>query len=86
MAGDGDKGLPNGKPVDEWAIRLEDGLPRDASVSRGGDANGPAAVYATTKFVEWLKKYAPPAAAGMDFLEAGAVPGQGLTTVSLEYA
>ena len=29
------------------------------------------------KFVEWLKKYAPPEAAGMDFLEAGAVPGQG---------
>ena len=31
----------------------------------------------STKFVEWLKKYAPPEAAGMDFLEAGAVPGQG---------
>ena len=46
-------------------------------MSRGGDANGAAAVYALTKFVEWLKKYAPPEAAGMDFLEAGAVPGQG---------
>ena len=34
-------------------------------------------MYALTKFVEWLKKYAPPEAAGMDFLEAGAVPGQG---------
>ncbi len=77
MAGNGDKGLPNGKPVDEWGIRLENGLPVGASVSRGGDANGAAAVYATTKFVEWLKKYAPPEASGMDFLEAGAVPGQG---------
>ena len=77
MAGNGDRGLPNGRPVDEWGIRMEDGIPRGSSISRGGDANGPAAVYALTKFVEWLKKYAPPEAAGMDFLEAGAVPGQG---------
>jgi glycerol transport system substrate-binding protein len=77
MAGNGDRGLPNGRPVDEWGIRAEDGIPRGSSVSRGGDANGAAAVYALTKFVEWLKKYAPPEAAGMDFLEAGAVPGQG---------
>ncbi len=75
MAGNGDRGLPNGRPVDEWGIRAEDGIPRGSSVSRGGDANGAAAVYALTKFVEWLKKYAPPEAAGMDFLEAGAVPG-----------
>ena len=77
MAGAGDRGLPNGKPVDEWGIRMEKGVPVGSSITRGGDANGPAAVYATTKFVEWLKKYAPPEAAGMDFLEAGAVPGQG---------
>ncbi len=77
MAGAGDRGLPNGKPVDEWGIRLEDNRPRGSSISRGGDANGPAAVYALTKFVDWLKKYAPPEAAGMDFLEAGPVPGQG---------
>src|SRR6202521_1579815 len=77
MAGNGDKGLPNGKPVDEWGIRLEDGIPRGSSLRRGVAHNGPAAVYALTKFVEWLKKYAPPEAAGMDFLEAGAVPGQG---------
>jgi glycerol transport system substrate-binding protein len=77
MAGNGDRGLPNGRPVDEWGIRSVDGIPRGASLSRGGDANGPAAVYALTKFIEWLKKYAPPEAAGMDFLEAGAVPGQG---------
>ena len=77
MAGNGDKGLPNGRPVDEWGIRMEDGIPRGSSVTRGGDVNGPADVYALTKYVEWLKKYAPPEAAGMDFLEAGAVPGQG---------
>ena len=77
MAGNGDRGLPNGRPVDEWGIRAENGIPVGSSISRGGDANGPAAVYALAKFVEWLKKYAPPEAAGMDFLEAGAVPGQG---------
>ena len=77
MAGNGDKGLPNGRPVDEWGIRAENGIPVGSSISRGGDANGPAAVYALAKFVECLKKYAPPEAADMDFLEAGAVPGQG---------
>jgi glycerol transport system substrate-binding protein len=77
MAGSGDRGLPNGRPVDEWGIRMEGGIPRGSSITRGGDANGPAAVYALTKFVEWLKKYAPPEAAGMDFLEAGSVPAQG---------
>jgi len=46
-------------------------------VSRGGEANGPASVYALTKYIEWLKKYAPPEAAGMTFAEAGPVPGQG---------
>ena len=76
-AGEGDRGLPNGRPVDEWGIRAENNIPVGASISRGGGANSPAAVYACAKFVEWLKKYAPPEAAGMDFLEAGAVPGQG---------
>ncbi|WNG14376.1 ABC transporter substrate-binding protein [Cystobacter fuscus] len=77
MAGAGDKGLPNGKPVDEWGIRVEGCNPVGASVSRGGDTNGPASVYALTKYIEWLKKYAPPQAAGMTFSEAGPVPGQG---------
>ena len=34
-------------------------------------------MYALTKYIDWLKKYAPPEASGMDFLEAGAVPAQG---------
>ena len=72
MAGNGDRGLPNGRPVDEWGIRAENGIPAGSSISRGGDANGPAAVYALAKFVEWLKKYAPPEAAGMDFRQARA--------------
>lgn len=77
MAGEGDKGLPNGLPVDEWGIRVKDCHPVGSSVSRGGATNGPAAVYATRKYVEWLDKYAPPSASGMTFSEAGPVPAQG---------
>ncbi|MGH6940215.1 ABC transporter substrate-binding protein [Hypericibacter sp.] len=77
MAGSGDKGIPNGLPVDEWGIRMEGCRPVGSSVARGGDTNGPAAVYSVTKYVEWLKKYAPPEAAGMTFGEAGPVPAQG---------
>ncbi len=77
MAGAGDKGLPNGLPVDEWGIRVEGCRPVGSSVSRGGATNGPAAVYATTKYVNWLNDYAPPQAQGMTFSEAGPVPSQG---------
>ncbi len=77
MAGNGDKGIPNGKPVDEWGIRMEGCRPVGSSVERGGDTNGPAAVYSITKYVEWLKKYAPPQAQGMTFGESGPVPAQG---------
>jgi len=77
MAGVGSPGIPNGLPIDEWGIRVEDCRPVGSSVSRGGDANSPAAVYALNKYIEWLKKYAPPEATGMTFSEAGPVPGQG---------
>ena len=78
MAGNGDKGLPNGKPVDEWGIRVDaNDRPVGSCTSRGGDTNGPASVYAVQKYVDWLKAYAPPAAAGMVFGEAGPVPAQG---------
>lgn len=72
MAGAGSKGLPNGIPVDEWGIRMEKGScnPAGASVSRGGAANGPAAVYAIRKWDEWLRKYAPPGAASYDFYQS----------------
>ncbi len=77
MAGAGDKGIPNGIPVDEWGIRVNGCNPAGSTVVRGGDTNGPAAVYALTKYIDWLKKYAPPEAAGMTFSEAGPVPAQG---------
>ncbi|TRY29208.1 ABC transporter substrate-binding protein [Aliiglaciecola sp. M165] len=77
MAGAGDKGIPNGLPVDEWGIRVEGCQPVGSSVERGGATNGPAAVYATQKYVDWLRNYAPPQAQGMTFSEAGPVPAQG---------
>ncbi len=78
MAGNGDKGSPNGLPVDEWGIRVnENSQPVGSCVARGGDTNGPAAVYSITKYIDWLKAYAPPEAAGMVFGEAGPVPAQG---------
>ncbi|MUZ62776.1 ABC transporter substrate-binding protein [Agrobacterium vitis] len=78
MAGNGDKGLPNGKPVDEWGIRVNDKDQLTGScVDRGGDTNGAASVYAVTKYLEWLKKYTPPEAQGMTFSESGPVPAQG---------
>jgi glycerol transport system substrate-binding protein len=77
MAGNGDAGNPNGKPVDEWGIRVEGCRPAGSSVSRGGDVNGPASVYALQKYIDWLKSYAPPQAAGMTFSESGPVPAQG---------
>ena len=73
------KGLPNGIPVDEWGIRMEKGScnPVGASVSRGGAANGPAAVYAIRKWDEWLRKYAPPGAASYDFYQSLPALSQG---------
>ncbi|MCT4369191.1 carbohydrate ABC transporter substrate-binding protein [Yangia mangrovi] len=78
MAGMGDKGEPNGLPVDEWGIRVNDkSQPVGACMARGGAANSPAAVYAVDKAIEWLNKYSPPSAMGMTFSEAGPVPAQG---------
>jgi len=72
MAGTGTAGVPNGVPIDEWGIRMEAGScnPAGSSVSRGGEANGPASVYAIRKWDEWLRKYAPPGAASYDFYQS----------------
>ncbi|MEJ8822136.1 ABC transporter substrate-binding protein [Variovorax humicola] len=79
MAGTADKGIPNGMPVDEWGIKVaaDKCTPVGASVARGGATNSPAAVYALTKYIDWMKKYAPKEATGMTFGEAGPVPAQG---------
>lgn len=77
IAGVGDKGIPNGLPVDEWGIRVKDKIPVGSMVARGGALNGPAAYYALRKYIEWLHKYAPPYAASMRWSEAGPVPSRG---------
>ncbi len=79
MAGATSKGLPNGRPIDEWGIRMEEGScnPAGASVSRGGGANSPAAVYAIRKWDEWLRQYAPPGAADYDFYQSLPALSQG---------
>jgi glycerol transport system substrate-binding protein len=79
MAGAGTVGEPNGIPIDEWGIRMEKGScnPSGASVSRGGETNGPASVYAIAKWDEWLRKYAPPGAADYDFYQSLPALAQG---------
>ncbi len=77
IAGVGDVGLPNGSPVDEWGIRAENRIPIAASVERGGAVNGPAAVYALTKYIEWLEKYAPPEAKAWRWVEVGPQASRG---------
>ncbi|MHC5655769.1 ABC transporter substrate-binding protein [Stappia sp.] len=79
MAGTGSKGEPNGRPIDEWGIRMDEGScnPSGASVARGGATNGPAAVYAIRKWDEWLRKYAPPGAADYDFYQSLPALSQG---------
>lgn len=77
IAGVGDKGLPNGLPVDEWGVRVENRIPVGSSVTRGGEVNGPAAVYALTKYIEWMNKYAPPEALTWEWHDAGPLCSRG---------
>ncbi|HET7716722.1 MAG TPA: ABC transporter substrate-binding protein [Bauldia sp.] len=79
MAGSTSPGLPNGRPIDEWGIRMEEGScnPAGASVSRGGGTNAPASVYAIRKWDEWLRTYAPPGAADLDFYQSLPALSQG---------
>jgi glycerol transport system substrate-binding protein len=79
MAGSTSPGLPNGRPIDEWGIRMEEGScnPAGSSVSRGGGANAPASVYAIAKWDEWLRQYAPPGAADLDFYQSLPALSQG---------
>jgi len=79
MAGVADKGLPNGLPVDEWGIRVagDQCTPVGASVGRGGATDSPAAIYALSRYLDWLNRFAPPEAKGLNFTQAGPVPGQG---------
>ena len=71
LAGTGDKGIPFGRPVDDWGIRVEGCVPVGASVARGGETNGPSSVYALQKYIDWLNAYAPPEARDYTFDDIG---------------
>jgi glycerol transport system substrate-binding protein len=73
----GDAGLPNGLPVDDWGIRVQDRIPVGASVERGGAINGSAAVYGLTTWLSLLKRYAPPESRQLDWLGQGRIPPRG---------
>ena len=78
MAGNGDKGLPNGLPVDEWGIKVnEKSQPVGSCVARGGDTNGPAAVYSIEKVPRLAEGLCSAGSAGHDLLRIrpGAGPG-----------
>ncbi|MBU6954745.1 ABC transporter substrate-binding protein [Hahella sp. HN01] len=77
MAGMGDKGLPNGLPVDDWGIRVEDCRPVGASVQRGGALDSPAAIYGIRKFLDWFR-LAPPEALNVTDKVMGEWVGSGL--------
>jgi glycerol transport system substrate-binding protein len=77
MAGVGDIGLPNGLPVDDWGIRVEDCRPVGASMARGGALDSPAAVYALQHYIDWLQRYAPADARQMSFNQHTNVAAQG---------
>ncbi len=77
LAGAGDKGLPNGMPVDEWGIRVENGIPVGATMARGGALDSPAAVYALKFYIDMIKKYAPQYATGIEWSEIGPLHAKG---------
>lgn len=77
IAGVGDKGLPNGYPVDEWGIRSENNIPKGSSMQYGGATNSPAAVYALQTYIDWLKRYAPPEAITWRWEDAGPRAAEG---------
>jgi len=77
MAGAGDKGEPNGLPVDEWGIRVVKCRPVGASVERGGAVNSPASIYAATKYIDWQLRYAPSGTLDLNFSTSGSWPAGG---------
>ena len=79
MAGATSPGLPNGRPIDEWGIRME-----ADSLQPVGRLSCPwwrhqcaASVFAIAKWDEWLRKYAPPGAADYDFYQSLPALAQG---------
>ncbi len=77
MAGNGDKGIPNGLPVDEWGIKVdENSRPVGSCVARGGDTNGPAAVYSIAEVSRVAQGLCAAGSPGHDLLRVRSGPGR----------
>lgn len=77
VAGACDKGLPNGLPVDEWGIRVDEkGVPLGSKTSRGGAADSPAAIYAMETYLKSFK-YSPPYAKEAGLIEGMSIASRG---------
>lgn len=46
-------------------------------MARGGALDSPAAVYALSRYIDWLKRFAPPEAINLTFTKSGPVASQG---------
>ena len=78
MAGNGDKGIPNGLPVDEWGIKVdENSRPVGSCVARGGDTNGPAAVYSLSEVSRMAEGLCAGRSPGHDLLRIRSGSGAG---------
>jgi glycerol transport system substrate-binding protein len=77
VAGACDLGLPNGLPVDEWGIRVDEkGVPLGSKTSRGGAADSPAAIYAMEAYLKSFQ-FSPPYAKEGGLIESMSVPSRG---------
>jgi glycerol transport system substrate-binding protein len=78
VAGNGDKGIPWGYPIDgDWGLTVNGRSPAGFSMARGGALNSPAAVYAITKYIDWMKNYSNPEAMTIGCFESADRFGQG---------
>jgi len=77
MAGEGDVGVPNGYPVDEWGIRMEGCRPVGASVKPRRRRQRPRRAVRAAQVPGVAAQVRPPRGAGMDFLPIAAQPRQG---------
>ncbi len=70
MAGNGDKGIPNGKPVDEWGIKVdENSRPVGSCVARGGDTQRlRQPVHPIQKYLDWMRGLRSGGSPGHDLL------------------
>ena len=77
MAGNGDKGIPNGLPVDEWGIRMEGCRPVGSCVAAAATPTARLRSTAIAEVHRLAEGLCAAEAQGMTFSESGPVPAQG---------